>query len=222
MSWHTISYVYDIIPDVYYIMSMISHVWCHDIMGQYIWYHMYHRVYDIILDVYYIMSMISCVWCHDIMGQYVWYHMYHRAERDLLYVVGCDLIYDRGGRSQDAFDKLNAIKKSVSTRISLYACRQYAYRHKNHAEKTSPSRLKDDLLLKKKQRSSPRVGAFQGTMERRRRRPTCQWQPGPSPWPQRPSLRTAWKSPRWTMERRRRPWHLKYAASTCKRTRQSQ
>jgi hypothetical protein len=24
------------------------------------------------------------------------------------------------------------------------------------------------------------------------------------------------------MERRRRPWHLKYAASTCKRTRQSQ
>jgi hypothetical protein len=213
---------YHIVP--YDIICLWYHIY--DIIWKYIWYHMsWHTisyVYDIILDVYYIMSMISCVWCHDIMGQYVWYHMYHRAERDLLYVVGCDLIYDRGGRSQDAFDKLNAIKKSVSTRISLYACRQYAYRHKNHAEKTSPSRLKDDLLLKKKQRSSPQVGAFQGTMERRRRRPTCQWQPGPSPWPQRPSLRTAWKSPRWTMERRRRPWHLKDAASTCKRTRQSQ
>jgi len=59
----------------------------------------------------------------------------------------------------DAFDKLNAIKKLVSTiiMISPYAYeaayRQYAYRHKNHAEnlKTSPSRLKDDLLLKKLQ-----------------------------------------------------------------------
>jgi len=44
MKIHTISYVmtydiiyiYDIISDVYYIIFMISCVWCHEIMDQYV------------------------------------------------------------------------------------------------------------------------------------------------------------------------------------------